>query len=347
MKKLSLLLVLCLLMSLLAACGADPAPTNPATVPTTPTTVPTEAATEPAETIPMLESTGYHVDMPEGFVLTGGEGMEMALSPNLLSGDASNIIFMTLPREEEILTADQESLKADLSAGFDEGSLTLIKSERTEVDGYPALYLELTASAQGIAVYTTMIYVLGTDTYSFTFQDTTADRSWADAFAASVASINILAPGEEAPAESVATEPVDLGELETYDLVDLTIQAEPGMVSYPVDGYDACYMGTTTGITSLSESKTELGLTDWSLEHYADVVAQTYSLDAFVQDGNGNWNTSFTATGSDGVLYYYHATVREDNDNFYLIQIFCNEADSATMAPVIAQWASTLTLKGE
>lgn len=215
MKKMfSILLVLLLTLSMLAGCTDKPddqpsseppvVTTEPTTEPTEPTTEATEPTTEPTEaTEPTTEATEPVIEIPDTAVeyvsdrwaLTIPEGFvnlaEEETAVMWMAQDLSQIIVMTMPYNETILTMTEEDFLGTLAGTTDEDSVVIHSLTTTEIDGYPALSVEYSFAVTGVPVHGYYHFVLADQTYCFMFNDYT-DNTRAEDFRQMVASIDIL-----------------------------------------------------------------------------------------------------------------------------------------------------------
>ena len=339
MKHLRILVALMLLAAMLTACGSKPvetaAPTTaPTTVPTTeaPTEVPTTAPTE----APLDPITNFYFDEPEGFTTISTTGtLQILAGPD---GDGTSITIMLLETPMDFAELNEETFAASLGILGDDGSApTLNAIETTEIDGYPACLVDYNMTASGItARYTTYYVTDRASTVAFIFADATADGKWAEAYAASVDSINLLVEGKLLPADTSGLELYDLG-------CGLSMYAAPGMEALEIEGFAACLADEKNTILVIQDNKAEYGLYGLTAEDYANVYVDGEVITGFETDPCGNIATSFLSQGDDGETYFYYAVAKNTADNFYFIQLACSQLDAATMADDFAQWCATVT----
>ena len=337
MKKLRTFLILLLVMAMLAACGQSQVDEDPTEEPTEvvtdapteePTEEPTEAPTEPLEPV-----VGYYFDEPDGFTtMAATESLAILAGPD---GDGSSITVVVMPQALEMDEINEENAEESLGIAGDDFALNSM--EKTEVDGYPALVLDYTMTASGVTARYTAYFVAANEyTYSFMFADASADGKWADAFAASVATLNMLQEGEIIP--------VSTDGLQEYALdCGLTFYSVPSLFSETVEGYAACLWNDGITILILEENKAENSLTYLTLENYANLY-ETYGIvTGFAVDPYGNLATSFVEQGGDGNEYFYYVTVKETEESFWLIQTCCLSSEATLYADAFAQWNATIT----
>ncbi len=343
MKNLRMILVLVLVVAMLTACGGAPAETTapvteaPTTVPTTaPTEAPTEAPTTAPTLPPMEPIVNFHFEEPEGFTaLTAGETLSILAGPD---ADGSSISIIKLNTAMDFSELTEENFHESLGILGDENEAPALNTmEAMEIDGYPAYFVDYTMTSNGIAAHYRSYFITdGRNTISFVFADATADGKWAEAYAASVDSINLLVEGEIMPA--------DTSDLELYDLgCGLSMYADPGMEALDIEGFAAVLADNRSTILVIQDSKEEYGLYGLTAEDYATAYVDGEVITGFETDPYGNIATSFLSQGDDGSTYFYYAVAKNTADNFYFIQLACSQQDAATMADDFARWCATVT----
>lgn len=339
MKHLRILVALILVAAMLTACGSKPAETAaPTTVPTTvPTTeAPTEAPTTAPTEAPLDPITNFYFDEPEGFTTISTTGtLQILGGPD---GDGTSITIMLLETPMDFAELTEETFAASLGLLGDDGSApTLNAIETTEIDGYPACLVDYNMTASGItARYTTYYVTDGASTVAFIFADATADGKWAEAFTAAAASINLLTEGEFVPADTTGLELYDLG-------CGVSMYAAPGLEPLEIEGYAAVLADESCTIMVIQDSKEEYGLYGLTVEDYVSFYVDGETITGFETDACGNTATGFLSQGDDGVTYFYYAVAKNTADNFYFIQIACDQNAAAAMAGEFAQWCATFT----
>lgn len=199
-KTISLLLAAIVAMSLLAGCTGNPnndTTSEPTEVTTEPTTEPTEAPTEELTEAPTEESTetptevvahDWVITIPEGFAKIN----DAETSVMWMAEDVSQIMVMTMPADETILTSPQDEFITSMASFVDEGSAVINEYTTTELDGFPALYVDFNYTVSGTPVHSYYYFAIASQTYWFMFNDYTAEDTWAEPFQQSAQSINIL-----------------------------------------------------------------------------------------------------------------------------------------------------------
>lgn len=338
MKHLRIFLALMLVAALLTACGGNAAPTTvpttaPTTAPTTePTTVPTEAPTEPA--VELEPIVNIYFDEPEGFtVVTAGETMSILAGPD---GDGTSITMLILATPMDLSELTEENFAEALGLlGEGAEAPKLNALDTLEIDGYPACLMDYNMTTSGISAHFQAYMITdGSITITLIFTDATADGAWAEEFAASVASINVLVDGEYVP--------VDTDELELYDLeCGVSMYAKAGLEKLDVDGFDAILADDYCTVMVIRDNKADYGLYGMTVEEYASFYVDGEVITGFATDACGNVATSFLSEGDDGYTYFYYAVAKEVGDNFYLIQCACDQENAVAMAMEFAQWCAT------
>ena len=337
MKHLRVLMVLILVVAMLTACGSKPVETAaPTTAPTTvPTTeAPTEAPTTAPTEAPLDPIVNYCFDEPEGFTtISTTDTLQILAGPD---SDGSSITIMLLETAMDFAELNEETFAASLGLLGDDGSApTLNAIETTEIDGYPACLVDYNMTPSGIpARYTTYYVTDRASTVAFIFADATADGAWAEAFAASAASINLLTEGEFVPADTTGLELYDLG-------CGVSMYAVPGLEALEIEGYAAVLAGETCTIMVIQDNKEEYGLYGLTVEDYVSFYVDGETITGFETDGYGNTATAFLSQGDDGVTYFYYGAAKNTADNFYFIQLACDQNAAMSMSGEFAQWCAT------
>lgn len=338
MKKLCILLALCLTLAMLAGCGGGNDATEPPTTETV-TEAPTDASTEPpteAATEPLPAVVNWHFTEPEGFTAVSSNGnIGILAGPD---GDGTSITVMTLETTVDFSEVTEDNFAGILGVLGDEDTETVLNGmEAMEIDGYPAYLMDYTMTTSGITARYRAYYVSAGDcTYVFIFADATADGAWEDAFAASAATINMLQEGEIIPADTTGLASYDLG-------CGLSMYAAPGMELVEQEGFQACLADYDRLVMVIEDSKAEFGLYGLSLEDYASLYVDGETITGFESDPYGNLSTYFVNEGADGVMYIYYVTVKNTADSFWLVQCACAQEAAALYYEDFALWCATIT----
>ena len=336
MKKLRLFLLMLLVAALLAACGGEPAGTEPPTQEVTeaPTEPPTEATEPPTE--PLEPITGWHFTEPEGFVvLAATEDLSIMSGPD---SDGSSITIMKLNTTVDFTTVNEENFAENLGIfGDSEQPPELHSMEEQEIDGYPGCVLEYTMTAGGItARYIGCFVTDGNLTYAFIFADATADGVWADAFSTAAASLNMLREGEVLPVDTTGLELYDLG-------CGLSMYAAPGMEVLEQEGFDAFLADDARAIMVIEDNKAEYALYGLRREEYAALYVDGATItEDFEADPYGNLTNGFVNELDDGSVFVYYVVVKNTTDSFWLIQCACPYEMATPTLEDFAQWCATI-----
>lgn len=351
MKKICLLLAVCLMLGSFAGCAGE---TEETTVPTTAATTEavTEATTEatqttepettettaPAETEPPIpQIIGYDVALPEEF--EAGEVTDermLYLSPDAPE-DGSYILVRVTPRDGTILEVDEEGFQEWNIVEREYGEINL---ELTEINEVPALHAEYTVIEENedeeeIEVHISEYHVVGDENYLFRCADETEEQAWQEQFAAMLDSIQILVEDQSIQ--------LDYSGLELYDLgCGMSLYAVPGMEPQEAPGFVACLGNRNALILVMQDDKESNALTGLTLEEYAQLVSDSNDLDEFTLDNYGSLHTSFFSTDEQGLSYYNVLTVKETGDSFWVFQMTCTANDQADYDREFALWATSI-----
>lgn len=340
MKKICMMLAVCLALGCLSGCGAShtstiPTDTSPSETEPTPTDT---VATEPPETTEPTEPTvpkiiGYDLEVPEEFTITTSED-DQVVYQSTQRDDLSSIVYRVLPLDESVLQWDEETF---LNQQHPEQSCESITLQQTWVDGQAALFADYVLLQDDEASHLYTYLVIGTESnYQFTFCDCTEDAQWLDAFAQAAATINLLMENE-----GIA---LDYSHLQRYSLpCGLSFFAAPNMQEQQAPGFSACIGSREALILVLKDDKAEHNLTELTLAEYADLVSQANELDGFSQDNYGNLHVDFYSSDDDGMRYFNNLTVKESADSFWVIQMTCTASNQAAYDREFALWATSIT----
>lgn len=376
MKKISLLLALCLTLTILSGCGSEPAETTTAPVETTTAPVETTTApietTEPQETEPPVEPEviDFDMELPEGFEATVVQDTITVFSSPNAPMDTSTITVEKLPMDESVLsmtkqefidsiplavpeeTGETEEGTEPQEAAAPEETTEPMETEPAgpedlnfysmsvmEIDGWPALYCDYSLEYVG---YTSHIYrfevVVNYCNYVFTFTDSTDTNVWLDSYEGCIPEIDLILDIEGIE--------LDYSGLELYDLkCGLSMYAEPKMESHKAEGFSACIGNRNVIILLMADNKEVNNLTETDLEGYADLLQETNELGNFKWDTYGNLCTTFYSTDEAGMEYYNMICVKETAEDFWVCQIACLADDQAEYARAFSLWASSITAK--
>lgn len=344
MKKISLLLALCLMLSIFSGCSGTP---EESTGPDTSTTGSSDSSDSTTET-PRTETDppapvviDYTLDLPEDFTTAVVEENYVLYCAPYAVRDESTISVEITPRDEAILKTDADSFEQSLRDRLDgeddsPSAYRFYNLQLTEVDGWAALYTEYSLTyTSGASRYLRYEVVTTESNYVFTFIDASDDNLWLDSYADAAASIRLVLDSEhlEANGEGLTEYVLDCG---------LTIQAEAGMKEYAPEGFTACLGNHNVIILFMADDKQDNNLTGMTLEEYAQLLCQTNQLDAFESDAYGNLLTTFYSSDENDLEYYNMICVKDLGDAFWVCQMTCLSEDQAAYARTFSQWAATI-----
>jgi hypothetical protein len=119
--------------------------------------------------------------------------------------------------------------------------------------------------------------------------------------------------------------------------------AVPGLEALEIEGYAAVLAGESCTIMVIQDSKEEYGLYGLTVEDYASFYVDGETITGFETDACGNTATAFLSQGDDGVTYFYYGAAKNTADNFYFIQLACDQNAAMAMSGEFAQWCATFT----
>lgn len=370
MRKICLLLALCLMLSIFAGCSSEePAETTAAPIETTAAPVettepPTVETTEP----PVPVVIDYELELPEGFEASlVASGLTVFSAPNARVDD-STIQVEVLEHNEAVLALDEDEFtsrftfqeETDETTEPEETEETHETEETTEpaetepalpedlifydlyvtqVDGWDALFTDYTLVYEDHSCHTYRYEVVTTEAnYVFTFADTTANNDWLDLYKDCVDTIDFVLDTEGIE--------LDYSNLTRYDLsCGLSVYAEAGMEEHNPEGFTACLGNRNVIILMMADDKAANNLTEMALKDYADLVAQTNGLERFNDDVYGNILTTYYSTDENGLEYYNMICVKETEEDFWVVQMACMAEDQASYARAFSLWASSIAEK--
>lgn len=364
MKKLSLLLALCLMLSIFTGCNRMPAETTaPTTAPAVPAETTAPTTLPPETTIPPTEPPAVVIDfdmvLPEGFeAIVAEDHLTVYASPDA-PRDFSTISVEKLAMNEAVLAMTEAEFEAlfELAPQQTEPSETadpeettepqpelpskfhLYEMNQTEIDGWPALFCDYTLTYEDYVAHIWQFeVVVNYNNYVFTFTDTTETNLWMDLYEACVPEIDLILDTEGIE--------LDYSALTGYNIPGgLMIHAEDGMDSHKAEGFTACLGNRSVIILFMADNKQSNNLTDMTLEDYADLLCQTNDLNHFKWDTYGSLCTSFYSTDETGMEYYNMITVKETSDSFWVVQMACSADNQAQYTRPFSLWASSITEK--
>lgn len=366
MKRICLLLALCLTLSICAGCGSDPVettttPSTAAPIQTTaPTTAPTQTVPEPTDP-PEPKVIDFALELPEGFEASvSQEGYYAYISPNaprdtscitveltalddsvlvMTNSDYANRIDPTRVPEPTDSTGSGETTPSEETAPSAENlpkDFRFTDFQDVEVDGWPGVVSAYTLVYEDYVSHVLRCEVVASDcNYVFTFTDDTAANVWNEAFHSCLDSVDLILDMEGIE--------LDYSGLTLYDLkCGLQIYAENGMEHHDADGFTACIGSRNVIILVMADDKMSNNLTDMDLDGYAALLCRTNDLPQFKWDTYGNLCTGFYSTDSTGMEYYNTIFLKETADDFWVCQMACVAEEQARYAKAFSLWASSI-----
>ena len=380
MRKLSLLLALCLMLSLVTGCGT-PAET---TVPSTQAPETTEPTTVPPTTMPIPTDPpdpkviDYALTLPEGFkAAVAEENYFRWVSPNRRF-DASFVSVERMERDADIqslsetmffkridptqVPVNKEPEETTVPTETTEPGETLNPEEttvpteppvevpekmitydhhKTSVDGWPAVFCEYTLVYEEYMAHVLRYEVIANDcNYVFTFSDASDDNEWLELYKETVETIDLILDTEGIELDYTGLAMYDLG-------CGLNIWAETDMKNQKAPGFTACIANRNVIILLMADDKQINNLTWMQQEDYADLLCRNNDLKHFKWDTYGNLCTSFYSTDENGTEYYNMICVKETEEDFWVCQMACLAEDQAKYAKAFSLWAASIHENGK
>ena len=339
MKKICLILAVCLLLGCISGCGGsaqstetsanESVATQPSSQPQETTAPATTEATQPTE--PKI--IGYDLEIPEGFEITTSED-DRTIYLSKDNADDSSILIRTQPLDESVLELDEQGFE-QMQVLEQEYEELMVQTVR--VDSEDALFADyvVVRDEQQIHIYE-YIVVGSEENYVFQFSDYTEEEIWLEAFAEAAASINLLMENEGIE--------LDYSHLERYSLpCGISLFAASGMEPQNAPGFSGCIGNRDAIILVMKDDKVENNLTGMSLEDYAALVSSSNELESFTQDIYGNLHVNFYNSDTNGLRYFNNLTVKETQDSFWVIQMTCIADNQASFDREFALWATSIT----
>lgn len=379
MKKICLLLALCLMLTIISGCGGAAQETTTAPPPET-TTVPPETTTAPTETTPAptepeSEVIDFNLKLPEGFEASVAmDGIYVFTSPNAPM-DTSVVVVEVLPMDETVLSYTKEQLTAGFQQMIDASKPeeTTEPSETTEPaeTADPSDPTETTAPEEtvpagphGFVFYSMAVmeidgwpalycdYSLEYADYSshiYRFEVVVNYNNYVFTFCDDT-DTNVWLDSFEDCVDTIDlildTEGMELdySGLELYKLdCGMSLYAEQGMETHKAEGFTACIGSRNVIILMMADDKVTNNLTEMELEDYAELLCLTNDLSGFKWDAYGNLCTSFFSTDDTGMEYYNMLCVKETGDDFWVCQMACSAENQAEYARAFSLWASSIS----
>jgi len=346
MKKICLILAVCLMLGAVSGCSTG-AGTTQATVPQSPSTQPSTTASETTEpptteapaTLPtepeVPKIIGYDLQVPEDFEVTTSED-DRTIYTSRVRNDASSILIRSQPLDERVLELDEQGFEQMQAL---EQEYEQLEVSRTQVDSWDALYADYVVVREEQQIHIYEYIVVGIEeNYVFQFSDCTPEDDWQDAFADAAASINLLMENEGIE--------LDYSHLEFYTLpCGIDLFAAEDMEPQNAPGFSACIGSRDAIILVMKDDKVANNLTEMTLADYAALVSKANELDPFTQDNYGNLHVNFYNSDSTGMRYFNYLTVKETQDSFWVFQMTCKANDQAEFDREFSLWATSIALQ--
>ena len=112
----------------------------------------------------------------------------------------------------------------------------------------------------------------------------------------------------------------------------------------PMGDFDYIYQSRTVVVQVFRESFTEgIGVEDWTLEEYAEIMTEFNGFDAEVktEDGLVCFDRSSTISGKE---YRYFSVVLKGSDAFWYVEFVCVEKNFEDYKPDFIKWAKSIEL---
>ena len=354
MKKRYLLLVVCLLIAFLAACGAGNNDVTEDPIIESQNSQPSDQVDDGADvdsdiqgddldqlddllnddySEPPIVVIGYEMDFPEEFEATMVEPeLVVYQSPNSPM-DSSGITVEVYEADESVLALDEDGFLDTLSEEADAFVNDIMK---IEIDGFPALYVDYTVDNGDFYTRTLLYHVVATNSYVFTFTDSTDDNDWMEAYRQCAQTITFILENQGIS--------LDYNGLELYELdCGMSMYAIPGLEVQNAEGFTACLGSHDMIVLVMEDNKETNDLVGLSLEEYAQLVSDTNDLEAFKQDNYGNLQTRFYTTDETGMEYFNMLTVKETEDSFWVFQLACTAREQVELAKNFSLISSSIT----
>lgn len=341
MKKFSLLLALCLMLSICSGCGSKPAETTAplSPVPTLPNMEPPVETTPPTD--PNAIDGKFTLDLPEGF--EGGETENNRyefLSPNAPE-DHSSVTVELMALDESVLEMSTSEYKKRIdvtkTGKSDAKRFKLIDLWKETVDGWPAMVSEYNLVYDD---YISHIYryeiVCRSMNYVFTFDDASDGNDWLDHFEDMIDSVKLL--------QTEGGMDLNFSEMRQYELdCGLNLFAESGLMEMEAHGFTACLGSRSCILLFMADNKEANNLTDFTLEDYAQLLKRNNDLRSFKTDQYNNLYTTFYTNDESGTGYFNMLFVKETADAFWVCQMACVTELQGTYERDFPLWASSIT----
>lgn len=207
-------------------------------------------------------------------------------------------------------------------------------------DAYGNLANSYVAESEGEQWFYYVTVVEGQDSFWLCqFICRESERSkYEDLFGQWSATLEIPGGRVEYTGESDAEEDGSVMGVTTYELsCGMEILAPEGLETMAVEGITEYYANALCGFAVIQEEKYE----GYTLADYADAICQVNGYDAMTVNAYGDYCTEHVYDDGTGNGFWYYTTVHETETNFYMLQIFCYESEMEEMRSNAELWSST------
>lgn len=113
------------------------------------------------------------------------------------------------------------------------------------------------------------------------------------------------------------------------------------------EGFTQCYESRSVAVFTLKEEFTLMpGLKDYTLDDYAQLVAETNQVDpSDLENKQGVVFFDYVTQGSDGKDYYYMVTLHKGSDAFWLVQFATPVSNQNKLYAQFLSWAGSVTFE--
>ncbi len=133
-------------------------------------------------------------------------------------------------------------------------------------------------------------------------------------------------------------------EPKAFSTEGMTITLTDAFEEASYQGFTQCYESNAVAVFTLKEAFSLMeGLEGWTLEEYAQVVAQNNGMNASdLRNEQGILFFSYVTQGGDGQDYYYVITLHKSSDAFWLIQFATPASNQEKLHDQFITWAASV-----
>lgn len=325
MKKIALILALCMVFSLMAGCSGNQGDSD---------TPETTGGSLLEEILGDLLTQTYTFDC--GVSVTAPVGMtEMDVEGYVAAMSGATVGFILLEENKSVNGLTNYNLE-------EYASLIVIAN---------SLPRDFARDSQGNLYNTYINQVEGEDWIYYITVHETGGSFWMSQFTCKNAeyetyrelfaqwAAGMVLPQSEAPvAGSIETQ--------VYSIDGFQLTAPANLPNVGMEGYNAYYINNEVGFVLLVENKAELGLEEYTLQDYAEALTQNNGYDPYVRNSYGVYATEYSYSAS-GYDFWYYTTVHETEDAFVMLQFLTMAELAEQYAPLFEQWSAGLTYTGQ